>query len=219
MNDQSHFPQAILNRVFDSNNNALRVSSSGGGGGGAVPPGGVAFTWNFDDSTTEADPGTGDFRFDTADFSTLGYAYISKVDANTVTQSDFLALVALSKGMVKFYNESDPDNFVTCEVISATDNSGVDDFYTVGISKLASAGSFFTNTTSIIISFIPIGGIWGRINGLIDDQTDVAPRLLPAGGTTSQVLKKSTDSDYEVEWGVDSGGLSHQEVLARGLGV
>ena len=178
----------------------------------AVPPGGVGFTWNFDSSTVAADPGSGDFRLDTADFATLGFAYISKVDANTVTQSDFLALVALSKGMVKFYNESDPDNFVTCEVISATDNSGVDNFYTVGISKLASAGSFFTNTTAIIISFIPIGGIWGRINGLIDDQTDVAPRLLPAGGTTSQVLKKSTDSDYAVEWGTTGGGVAWGDI-------
>ena len=31
MSDQSYFPQAILNRVFDSENNALRISGGGSG--------------------------------------------------------------------------------------------------------------------------------------------------------------------------------------------
>ena len=35
---------------------------------------------------------------------------------------------------------------------------------------------------------------------------------LPSGGTTGQVLKKKTDTDYDTEWGDVSGGVSDVQV-------
>ncbi len=50
----------------------------------------------------------------------------------------------------------------------------------------------------------------------------IVPRLIPAGGTTGQVLAKDTATDYDVSWqdpaAGGGGGLTHQQVLARNLG-
>lgn len=49
-----------------------------------------------------------------------------------------------------------------------------------------------------------------RINdlaGAIRDKINLmVPRLLPAGGTTGQVLKKTSNTDYEVSWQADATG-------------
>lgn len=51
----------------------------------------------------------------------------------------------------------------------------------------------------------------------------MVPRLIPAGGTTGQVLAKDTATDFDVSWqdpasGGGGGGLTQNQVLARNLG-
>jgi hypothetical protein len=52
----------------------------------------------------------------------------------------------------------------------------------------------------------------------------MVPRLMPQGGTAGQVLAKVDATDYNMTWvapssgGGGGGGLTHNQVLARGLG-
>lgn len=70
-----------------------------------------------------------------------------------------------------------------------------------------------TNNTSND-DFIQIDYTGKQINDAIDDVINVLPNKadsssvhsIPAGGTTGQVLKKTSNSDYQVAWQDDSGG-------------
>lgn len=51
----------------------------------------------------------------------------------------------------------------------------------------------------------------------------VQPRLVPPGGTTGQVLVKTTNTDYIMDWadqsGGGGGGMTKPQAAARSLGM
>jgi hypothetical protein len=51
-----------------------------------------------------------------------------------------------------------------------------------------------------------VDALASRVGNYLRD--NVLPRLLPAGGTTGQVLRKSANSDYATEWANATGGVS-----------
>lgn len=66
-------------------------------------------------------------------------------------------------------------------------------------------------TTKQYIRELPIGGTSSQVLAKIDNENynvEWTSITIPAGGSTGEVLKKSSNEDYEVEWGAGGGGGS-----------
>ena len=62
----------------------------------------------------------------------------------------------------------------------------------------------------------------GLYNAVVQLEERLAVVAVPAGGTTGQVLTKSSDLDHATTWddaGTSSGGLTHPQILARTMGA
>jgi len=121
----------------------------------------VAFRWNFDSSTTMADPGTGDIRFNNATLSAATAAAISDLTGDTGNPDASVYVLAWDdstttslRGTLLIRQVSAPEDFVVFNVTGAsTDNVG---WTQLDLTYVGGAGAF-TNTDALTVQFVRTG--------------------------------------------------------------
>jgi len=119
----------------------------------------VALPFNFDTSTSMADPGTGEFRFDNAVVASVANVAFSNVTSATGNPdvSDYIVTMDDStstlNGHFIFVEEGSPSNFAIFSVGAVTDNTS---WLQVGLTHVDSTGSFGAGDT-IRVQFVRTG--------------------------------------------------------------
>lgn len=105
--------------------------------------------WNFRNSTTAADPGSGSFRINNATPGLATEVYISQIDA--AGNDRLLFMRGLKTGDLLYFQEGAvASNWAVAQVVSITDNTG---WWTIGITNIKSAGVLPTNNSSAIVAY------------------------------------------------------------------
>lgn len=182
---------------------ALRVEFIAAGDKGELGAAGASsgVAWDFDNSTSMADPGTGDIRFNHGTLASVTAIALSALTAEpgnpdisdyVVTWDDSTSTV---KGHVVIRKTAAPENFAIYSVTgSVTDNST---WLQISVTHVASNGSF-TNTDELSLSFIRTGdkGLTGDTGAT--GSTGSTGATGPTGATSGikQVYDNSTsDAD------------------------
>jgi len=142
-----------------------------------------ALAFTFDSSTTMADPGTGDVRFNNAAFASVTAVAIDALTAQTGNPdlSDFIATwddsTSASKGFLRFSKGGAPENFAIFEITALTDNTG---WLQITVTHVDSAGSF-SNADTLYLTFTRTGD-QGLLNEIVQDTTPQLGGDLDANG-------------------------------------
>jgi len=124
--------------------------------------GGDSPKWRFDSSTTMADPGTGDIRFNSATLASVTTVAISNLSIETgnpsfdnwqLTWDDSSSAV---KGLLTIRKVVAPEQYVQFSVTGLTDNAG---WNQLAVTYTGSSGALFTNNDQVYISFSRTGDV------------------------------------------------------------
>lgn len=131
------------------------TGSTGPAGANGITAG---LRFNFDSSTSDVDPGSGDLRLNNATLSSVTAAYIDNVDADGATVTTFLDTwddsTSTSKGHLLIRNAVTPASFALYAVTgSVVDGTG---YRKLTLTHLASNGSF-TNGGLLSVQFFRTG--------------------------------------------------------------
>ena len=146
-------------------------------------PAGVKYAFSI--TTTDADPGNGIIRLDSATPASISSVFLDNLDANGSDQTTWYqqwddTTNVHSKGYI-FIAEYRTNNVL---VLRVTGNvTGASGYYKVPVTYVA--GSIPTNAADIFVSFAQSG----------DQGVSV-----PAGGDTGQILAKDSNADYDFVW-------------------
>ena len=121
---------------------------------GALP----SYNYNFDTSTTDADPGSGDIRFNHGTYSSVTAIYIDDAEANGVDVSaDVLTWddsTSTIKGYLHIVDTDDPTTFARFKITgTTTDASGYNKLVVVHLSS----NNTFSAADSLSVHFSPYG--------------------------------------------------------------
>lgn len=145
------------------------------GATGAQGPAGptVANGWNFDNATTDADPGSGDFRFNNASISSATQIYIDNNERGGTVVSAYLDTWddngnASGRGTILLIDPSDSTIFHLFTMTgSVVDGTG---YRKVTVSHVAGNGTF-TNGNEVAIAFMAFGPAGAGLSNVVDDTT------------------------------------------------
>ena len=159
------------------------------------PPGG--FKQNFDNSTTDADPGSGEFRFNNATVASATAAYLDNADVEGAAVSGLIDLwdnsTSTIKGLVRFEKTTDPSVWAQFEVTgSVTDGTG---YRKITLQNGVSNGTF-TAGDRFAIAFFGTGNTPTVSVG--------TTTTLPAGSSAT-VTNSGTASDLVLDFGIPRG--------------
>lgn len=134
--------------VLTSNGSAWTSAAPTASGGAGIP-------YNFDSSTTDADPGTGDFRLNHATPASATAIYIDDVDANGNDRRALIASYDDSPGTVKGYltlqDASDEDSWIVYSVGGYTSATGYGKL--TGLTVVDVSDNFAAFSGEVLISF------------------------------------------------------------------
>lgn len=145
----------------------------------------------FDDTVTDADPGAGKLRFDNATFASITKLYVDNSDDAGGDATAWLDMLddssdASFKGTLLFQKVDDPDVYREFVVSGAvTDGTG---YRKVPVTPLTQNGALAA-ADKVAVTF------YRSASASVDTS-----RLLPAGGTTGQILTKASATNYDVGW-------------------
>ena len=115
----------VSNNTFSAGDN-LSVHFTASGNDGAIP----GYAYNFDTSTTDADPGAGDIRFNNGTYASATAIYIDDADSNSVAISTFIQSLSAGNapsatlGFVTLRKQFAPETFATYKVTAVTNATG-----------------------------------------------------------------------------------------------
>jgi hypothetical protein len=161
-------------------------------------PGGLSARYKFLNSYNATNPGGGYFAFNNSTFTAATELYVSGVDMLTDTQTALLSAMIQStngyKSILTVQKVSDPRKSARYYVTGGSNNSGWWDFQIqyIGGTVLSWA---YNEQVDFLVS--PIGNI-GQVGPT--GPTGAAGPGVPTGGTTGQILRKSSNSNYATEW-------------------
>ena len=143
----------VSNNTFSASDN-LSVHFTASGNDGAIP----GYAYNFDTSTTDADPGAGDIRFNNGTYASATAIYIDDVDANGVTTStDVLTWddsTSTIKGYLHIVDTNDTTTYARFSITgSSTDGSG---YNKLAVTHLASNNTF-SAADNLSVHFTRVG--------------------------------------------------------------
>jgi len=203
--------------------------------------GGATFKYNYLTNTADTDPGSTNLKFDSA-LATATYLYIDPIDLASADVSAYLETIDDSTSAVKGHFRveaiSDSAQFVYYSITGA--HTFASTYYKVPVSYLTGSSPSWANGTDVIITFVRTGdkgdtGVTGptgatgplgiTVTGptaptntslLWADTSETGTAVVPLGGTTGQVLAKTSSSDYATQWStpVTSSDLSLKANLA-----
>ena len=159
------------------------------------PPGG--FKQNFGSSTTDADPGAGEFRFNNATVASATAAYLDNADADGADISGLIDLwdnsTSTVKGMVRFEKTTDPSVWAQFEVTgSVVDGTG---YRKVTLQNGVSNGTF-TAGDRFAVAFFGTGNT---------PTVSVGTTTTLSAGSSATVANSGTGSDLVLDFGIPRG--------------
>lgn len=162
-----------------------------------------AIQWNFSTGTADSDPGNGLFKFDSATFSAVTFAYFDNVDTNGTSITAWLdalddSTTTTDRGRLYMVQPGDPTKFAIFKITGAvTDGTG---YRKVPVSPVvaSSASVPFTNAELVAIDFSPTGnkGTDGGGAGDVVGPSGAGDNKIPLFDTTTGKLIK--DSGYGI---------------------
>jgi len=187
--------------------------------------GGATFKYNYLTNTADTDPGSTNLKFDST-LATATYLYIDPIDLASADVSAYLETIDDSTSAVKGHFRveaiSDSAQFVYYAITGA--HTFASTYYKVPVSYLTGSSPSWANGTDVIITFVRTGdkgdtGVTGptgatgplgiTVTGptaptntslLWADTSETGTAVVPLGGTTGQMLSKSSSSDYATQW-------------------
>lgn len=160
-------------------------SNKGADGANGIDGATPGYPYNFDASTSMADPGLGDVRFDNATLASVTAIAISDFTASAGNPSiaGVLALVdqanaGIDRSRIRFKVRSAPANFVEFRVDAAVSNNT--DWFEIPVAFVAGNG---TITGSLDVEFVQSGEAGPAGTGAVDD----------VNGQTGSVLLEADD--------------------------
>jgi hypothetical protein len=167
------------------------VGNTGGTGATGDYGGAITLDYLFSTTTTNSDPGFGNFRFNQAVQNTSTAAYLSTTDNNgTNVQAILDQLASFSnsteKGLIRFVKKFDPTKWMIFALTAVVSHTG---YRELTVSELAdSSASPFSNGDELLICFEPTGdkgdvGITGP-TGIAGNTGNTGPT--GAAGATGQ---------------------------------
>jgi hypothetical protein len=150
--------------------------------------------YNFSTTTTMADPGSGNVRFNNVLFASVTAIAIDDLDANGVDQSAYIALFDDSTNTVKgtLVFRTGGGDVATFNITGLTDNTG---WFQIAVTHVASSGTF-SNAEDTFIGFTRAGDKGadgagsGDVSGPGASVTDNA--VTRWDGTSGQLVQNST---------------------------
>lgn len=151
----------------------------------------LAATFEYDDTTTDADPGSGNLRANTTDFSTITEFYIDYLDSSG---TDKQGLLDLGDNGLSLYIEDkgDVNNSALYAIKSSTDETG---YYKLVVELISYTGVLPANGQEVSLFFSPGGAGAG---GILPEDTpevktdnytilaaDVGKRIVLGAATTA----------------------------------
>lgn len=161
-------------------------------------PGGLSARFKFLNSYSASNPGTGYLAFNNSAFMQATQLFISGSDSVTDSQAALLSAIVAStnsnKSVVTLQKVSDSRKFSRFYVTAGTDNSG---WWTLSISYISGTVLSWNYNELIDVLVAPIGdkGLTGPTG-----PQGIPGVGVPSGGTTGQLLRKTSNSDYATEW-------------------
>jgi hypothetical protein len=165
---------------------------------GNAGQGALSLRYQFSDSTTDADPGSGSLRFNNGTIASATAAYVDNEDESATDVSAVLDTFDDSdstvKGHVRVQHEADPSIWAVFECGTVTDSTG---YRTIALTYVAGAGSL-TDEDPVVLSFTRTGdkgddgadGADGSDAAITPGSVDNA--LVRADGTSNDAIQGST---------------------------
>ena len=147
--DASGYNKLTVTHVVSNNTfsaaDELSVHFTASGNDGAVP----GYLYTFDNGTSDADPGSGEIRFNNGTYASATAIYIDDADANGVTtQTDTITWddsTSTIKGYLHIVDTDDPTTYARFSITgSSTDASG---YNKLAVTHLASNNTFSAGDT------------------------------------------------------------------------
>jgi len=147
--DASGYNKLTVTHVVSNNTfsaaDELSVHFTASGNDGAVP----GYLYTFDNGTSDADPGSGEIRFNNGTYASATAIYIDDADANGVTtQVDTISWddsTSTIKGFLHIVDTDDPTTYARFSITgSSTDASG---YNKLAVTHLASNNTFSAGDT------------------------------------------------------------------------
>ena len=135
-----------LEIVYDEDDSRWRILTPvpQAGGGGAL-----SGTWKYDNSTTMADPGNGQFRLNNGTLASVTQLAIADETETGVDGGGLLA--ALANGdQIYIFNKEDSSEFIVLDITSNTDNTGWHQFAVT----VNASGNAFTDGKEFAVTLI-----------------------------------------------------------------
>ncbi|BAQ16093.1 hypothetical protein [Methyloceanibacter caenitepidi] len=181
---------------------ALVERATGDKGNRGLDPG---VRWDFDISTTMADPGTGDVRFNNAALASVSEIAVSatSAEAGGPDVSDLVAswddsTNSADRGRLVFKKISAPGTFAAFKIVSAvTDNTG---WLRFDVSYVTSSGSF-SDADGLVAEFSPSGNV-GAAGG--------------SGGGAASTVRAATTGNITISTALNNGDTLDGVTLVTG---
>jgi hypothetical protein len=147
--DASGYNKLTVTHIVSNNTfsaaDELSVHFTASGNDGAVP----GYLYTFDNGTSDADPGSGEIRFNNGTYASATAIYIDDADANGVTtQTDTITWddsTSTIKGYLHIVDTDDPTTYARFSITgSSTDASG---YNKLAVTHLASNNTFSAGDT------------------------------------------------------------------------
>ena len=120
--------------------------------------GGAAFEYNYSNTTSAADPGSGNLRFNSLDLSTANTLYIDFLDLASANSYNYLLVIDDStsgvKGTFKIEDKANTQNFAFFSITGSHTNPG--DYFQVPVAWINGVTSF-TNGLDTVTTFVRTG--------------------------------------------------------------
>jgi hypothetical protein len=193
----------------DGDSGATGATGSPGGATGATGAQGAlgsdAFEFNFDDSsTTDADPGSGNLRFNSATYSAVTELYIDLLDTWGSDVTAWLDLFATVPGYLKILSETDPTRWVVYRIDAIDTVSG---YRRIHVTYIDDSGiALSTALGDTVVAFAPgVPGATGATGTAGSAGATGAQGATGANGATGATGPGGTV--LAIEFVIDGGGV------------
>src|SRR5262249_1901678 len=134
------------------------VTGVTGATGATGPLGGDSFAFTFSTTTTDADPGNGNLRFDNTTYSSVTKLFIDLLETGGTDITAWLHspddASNPTTGTLRVFSKADPTQWVEFKLTSITSATG---YRKLNVTYVASNGALATTAGDTVVSFTPAG--------------------------------------------------------------
>jgi hypothetical protein len=174
---------------------------------GPVGPIGImpSHSWTLDPSTTDADPGSGEIRFNNASPASATQLYIDNNNYGGVDVSAWIDTwddsgISAGRGTLYLYDSANPTTIFRIYTVTGTVTDGTG-YRKVSVTHITGAGSF---ASQVVVAFQPRGPSGsGDVSGPASSTTNAVPLF---SDTTGKIVKNSTIIDATGDFAKERSG-------------